>query len=516
MRLIDLFERGHTLSPDGICFSDGTAELTYRQVRLASRRVAARLGELGLGRDDVVAVYSHNHLLTFVAVLGILRAGSIWMPMNARNGRDEVEHVLAVHDTRFVFFHSGLAPTLEPALAKLDRLAGIACIDSPPGTPNALRDWLGGPDIDVPDVDLDMDDVVAIRSTGGTTGPSKGVMVTTRMFATLFGTMCACMPVTRTPVHLAAAPLSHASGTLCFSTMAFGGTNVVLPRADPQAILDAIERHRVTTMFLPPTLLYMLLDSPDAGKRDCSSLQYLIYAGAPMSVDRLRQALHMFGPVLVQGFGQAEAPFFCTCLTAQEHVVEPGAPAEQRLRSCGRATPFTRVEVMDDEGRILGAGEVGEIVVRGDIVMKGYWRNPEATRAVSRYGWHHTGDVGYRDPEGYFYIVDRKRDLIISGGFNIAPSEIEQVLWSHPAVADCAVIGVPDEKWGESVKAVVELKPAAHATEAELQALCRDRLGGMKAPRSVEFWPALPRSPVGKVLKREIRRKFWAGRDRSV
>ena len=281
-------------------------------------------------------------------------------------------------------------------------------------------------------------------------------------------------------------------------------------------ILAAIERHGVNLLFLPPTVIYMLLSSPRLADHDYASLRCLIYAGAPMSVDRLQQALAVFGPVLLQGYGQAEAPFFCTCLTPEDHLVGEDPERRKRLESCGRATLFTDVAVMDDEGRLLADGETGEIVVRGDIVMKGYYRNPAATAEVSRFGWHHTGDVGYRDAAGYFFIVDRKRDLIISGGFNISPAEIERVLWSHAAVQDCVVIGVPDETWGESVKAVVELKPGAHATEEELMALCAERLGRMKRPRSIEFWPELPRSPVGKVLKRDIRARYWAGRGRAV
>ncbi|MCB2111854.1 MAG: AMP-binding protein, partial [Rhodobacteraceae bacterium] len=185
---------------------------------------------------------------------------------------------------------------------------------------------------------------------------------------------------------------------------------------------------------------------------DYSSLRHVIYAGAPMSVDKLRQAVAAFGPVMAQAYGQAEAPFFCTILPPEEHVLSDDPVQARRLWSCGRATPFVQVEIMDAEGRLLPPGERGELVVRSNLVMKGYYKNPEATAKVSRFGWHHTGDVGYRDEAGYFYIVDRERDAIISGGFNLFPSEIEQVIWSHPAVKDCAVIGVPDEKWGEAVK----------------------------------------------------------------
>jgi acyl-CoA synthetase (AMP-forming)/AMP-acid ligase II len=189
---------------------------------------------------------------------------------------------------------------------------------------------------------------------------------------------------------------------------------------------------------------------------------------------------------------------------------------EKLLASCGRATLLTAVDVMDDHGKRLEAHEVGEIVVRGSLVMQGYYKDPEATADVSKFGWHHTGDLGYKDKDGYFYIVDRKRDMIITGGFNVYPGEVEQVIWSHSAVQDCAVIGVPDEKWGEAVKAVVELKMDATLSEAELIMLCKERLGSVKAPKTVEFWTALPRTAVGKVRKKDIREHFWADRTRKI
>jgi acyl-CoA synthetase (AMP-forming)/AMP-acid ligase II len=291
---------------------------------------------------------------------------------------------------------------------------------------------------------------------------------------------------------------------------------MILEKVEPDLILRTFQEQKITHIFLPPTLLYMLLDSPNARAYDYSHLQYIIYAGAPMSVDRLKDAMDVFGPVMAQGFGQAEAPFFCTILSPEEHVEAIRSGDEKRLASCGRPTPFTRVAVMDNDGRLLPTGETGEIVVQGDLVMKGYYNNPEATAQVSQFGWHHTGDVGLRDENGFYYIVDRKRDLIISGGFNIAPSEIERVLWSHYAVGDCAVIGVPDEKWGEAVKAVVELRPGQDVSEDELRRFCRERLGGMKTPKTIEFWPQLPRSQIGKVLKRDVRAKFWEGQARKV
>ncbi|HLU00226.1 MAG TPA: AMP-binding protein [Burkholderiaceae bacterium] len=235
-----------------------------------------------------------------------------------------------------------------------------------------------------------------------------------------------------------------------------------------------------------------------------------------MSTDKLRRAIDAFGMVMVQGYGQAEAPFFCTCLTTRDHQLAIEAGKLERLASCGRPSPFAWLEIMNDEGELCGPHDRGEIVVRGDLVMKGCYKNVEATEEALAGGWLHTGDIGYRDEEGYYYIVDRKKDMIISGGFNIYPNEIEQVLWSHPAVQDCAVIGVPDIDWGEAVKAVVELRPQAMETPENLLLYCRERLSGFKVPKSIEIWDALPRSQIGKVLKREVRDRYWRGLDRSI
>jgi acyl-CoA synthetase (AMP-forming)/AMP-acid ligase II len=228
----------------------------------------------------------------------------------------------------------------------------------------------------------------------------------------------------------------------------------------------------------------------------------------------MQEAVGVFGPVMAQGWGQAEAPLLCTFMGPAEYARAQNEP--QLFRSCGRATAFARVEIMDDEGNILPPGETGEIVVRSDLMMDGYYNAPAETAKALRNGWLYSGDVGYRDENGFFYIVDRNKDMIISGGFNIYPSEIEQVLWRHPAVLDCAVIGVPDEKWGEAVKAVVELKQGARASDEELREHCRAALATFKAPKTVEIWDALPRSALGKVLKKDIRERYWQGQARRV
>ena len=275
--------------------------------------------------------------------------------------------------------------------------------------------------------------------------------------------------------------------------------------------LALIERRRVTHTFLPPTLIYMLLAHPALDSTDTSSLQCLWYGAAPISADRLAEAITRIGPVLGQLFGQSEAPMMISTLAPAEHLHPDGSLARERFSSAGRPTPLVTVGIMSPEGELLAAGERGEVVVRSSLVMSGYHKDPQATAEASRFGWHHTGDIGYLDDEGYLYLVDRAKDMIITGGFNVYSAEVERAVMAHDAVQDCAVIGLPDEKWGERVVAVVQLKPGATVTGPELQAFAKERIGGVKAPKQVEIWPDLPRSKIGKVVKPDIRARMLGG-----
>jgi fatty-acyl-CoA synthase len=310
------------------------------------------------------------------------------------------------------------------------------------------------------------------------------------------------------PRYLALAPLTHAAGVLCFPVMTLGGEIVIMPKPDLAEFLALIERHRITHTFLPPTLIYMLLDHPGLAGTDLTSLVCLWYGAAPMSASRLEEALTRIGPVMGQLFGQSEAPMMISTLAPADHFHEDGSLARERLSSAGRPTPLTTVAIMDDDGHLLEGGQRGEIVVRGPLVMAGYYKNPAASAQAARYGWHHTGDIGYLDDDNYLFIVDRAKDMIITGGFNVYSAEVEQALLAHPAVQDCAVIGLPDEKWGERVTAVLQLRPGHAVTADDVRAFVKERLGSVKAPKQVEVWPDLPRSKVGKVLKPEIKARL--------
>jgi acyl-CoA synthetase (AMP-forming)/AMP-acid ligase II len=313
------------------------------------------------------------------------------------------------------------------------------------------------------------------------------------------------------PVYLALAPLTHAAGVLCFPVMTLGGEIVIMPSPDLGEFLALTERHRVTHTFLPPTLIYLLLDHPALPGADLGSLRCLWYGAAPMSTSRLEQAIEVIGPVLGQLFGQTEAPMMISTLAPRDHLHPDGTLARSRFASAGRPTPLTTVAIMDEAGNLLPPGERGEIVVRGPLVTPGYYKNQAATSEASRHGWHHTGDVGYLDDDNFLYIVDRLKDMIITGGFNVYSAEVEQALLAHPAVLDCAVVGIPDDKWGERVTAVLQLRPGHEVTPEEVKAFVKDRVGSVKTPKQVEVWPDLPRSRVGKVLKTDVKSRLIHG-----
>jgi fatty-acyl-CoA synthase len=510
VRLTDYLDKGASLGPEAPCLTTAGRTLTYFDVQRLSWRVARALDRSGVRPGDKVAILSANDPMAFSCVFGISRAGAVWCPVNPRNEAAENRDLLDSFDCACLIFQAAFAPLVAKIIPDLPKLTTLVCLDGEPAGATPFDLWIGSEAAE-PWQASPADDIVMLVGTGGTTGRPKGVMLTGRNIETMSALTLMSYPFGPRPRYLALAPLTHAAGVLCFPVMTLGGEIVIMPKPDLADFLALIARHRITHTFLPPTLIYMLLDHPGLAGTDLTSLQCLWYGAAPMSVSRLEEALTRIGPVLGQLFGQSEAPMMISTLAPAEHFHDDGSLATERLSSAGRPTPLTTVAIMDDEGHLLGRGERGEIVIRGSLVMAGYYKNPEASAEAARYGWHHTGDVGYLDADNFLFIVDRAKDMIITGGFNVYSAEVEQVLLAHPAVQDCAVIGLPDEKWGERVTAVLQPRPGQTVAADEVQAFVKERLGSVKAPKQVEVWPDLPRSKVGKVLKPEIKSRLRAG-----
>ena len=519
MNLIDFFDRGATQYPDRCCLTDDSLSqgFSFRETQAYSHRIALALQAENLGQGCNIAVYSPNHVMGFLALLGIFRAGATLVPVNAKSALDETIYILNNTEVEWLFYHSAFQAQVDALCASVPSLRGTVCIDQAGDPAPALEQWSEAfQQGQAKPLEEDPNRITILSATGGTTGKPKGVCGIDRSLETMVATYFVCMPCEQPPVHLLVAPMTHAAGATAYPLLAQGGTQIIMAEVNPEAIMQMIERHKVTHLFLPPTVIYLMLAHPKVRDYDYGSLKYFLYCAAPMSADKLRQAIEVFGPVMVQSFGQAEAPMICTFMSVDDHLQALQSGNEHRLLSCGKATPFVRVAIMDDEGHLQANNTEGEIVIRSSLVAGGYYNNPSATEETSAFGWHHTGDIGRIDDDGFVYIVDRKKDMIISGGFNVYPSEVEQVIWSHPHVQDCAVIGVPDAKWGEAVKAVIEPVPGKEISPADIIALCKEKVGSVKAPKTVEIWESLPRSAVGKVLKKEIRKAFWVDQERRI
>jgi fatty-acyl-CoA synthase len=521
MRAIDYFDKAAEAYPNRVALIDGNTRLTYGELRAVSERVARAMWANGLRDEDRVAIFSPNDARVLVCMLALMRAGGAWVPINYRNAADANVEFMNYAETRWLFYHSSFSEQANELRQRVPALRHLVCIDAAANGDLSLDQLMergiGIAEKEWADPRGNPDRMVGLVPTGGTTGPAKGVRVTSESWGAYTEMAAHYWQSGNTPaVCLSTAPLSHAAGVVAFALFTLGATNVILPRFDAGEVLRSIEEHRVTHLFLPPTAFYALLAHPEVGKHDLSSLQLLLLAASPVSPDRVKQGVELFGPCVCQSYGQTEAPMLLTFLDRETVAAAAAGDHPERLRSCGKATYGVRLAIMDEEGRLLSPNQPGEIVARGALVTPGYHNLPEATAEIRTYGWHHTGDVGYRDEDGYFYIVDRKKDMIISGGFNVFSGEVEAAIMAMPQVFECAVIGVPHETWGEAVKALIVVRPGEFLTEEEVIAHCKKKLGGVKAPKSVELRKEIPKTPAGKIDRKKLRAPFWVGAERAV
>jgi fatty-acyl-CoA synthase len=521
MRAIDYFDKGAEAYPDRTAILDGHVRHSFRETQDVSRRIARAMWARGLRGEERAAIYSGNDARVLFCMLGMMRAGAAWVPINTRNATEAILEYMKYAGASWLFYHSSFREAARELKARVPSLRHFICTDIQDGDHPSLEAFMeegtGQAEQDWSDACGNLDRLVGLVPTGGTTGPAKGVRVTSLPFATFVELAGHYWHGdTRDPVCLSVAPLSHAAGVVALALFPLGTTNVVLPGFDALEVLRSIERYRVTHLFLPPTAFYALLAHDEVRNFDYSSLRVFLLAASPVSPDKLKKGVEIFGPCMCQSYGQTEAPMLMTWLNQKTVAESASGIHPERLRSCGKPTAAVRLALMDDAGRLLPPGEIGEIVARGALVTPGYYNLPEATAEIRTHGWHHTGDVGYRDEDGYFYIVDRKKDMIITGGFNVYSAEVEAGIMELPEVVESAVIGVPHEYWGEAVTAFVVLRAGASLSEDAIIAHCKARLGGVKSPKSVEFRTEIPKTPAGKTDRKALRAPYWASADRGV
>jgi acyl-CoA synthetase (AMP-forming)/AMP-acid ligase II len=514
MNIGSLLTEAARAAPERVAIIHGDLRRSYREINVRADRLAAVLERAGIGKGDRVAILQYNCPQLLETLFGIFKAGAVAVPINARSHPKEYSYIIADCGARAIVFGNEFLRGLESVRGELPTVSTFVCVGNAHKWAMSYELLLQQTPASHADIDCEPDDVAWLFYTSGTTGKPKGAMVTHANLRFMSDHYPREVYTLRDDdIVLHAGPLTHGSGLWSLPITAGAGTHLIptCTRFDPEHIFKLIETERVTKIaFVAPTMITMLLNSPTIDAYDMSSLRFIGYGGSPMYVEDLKRAVRRWGPILCQIYGQGECPMTITMLTPRDHRLTDDSVAQRRLASAGRARGDISVAILDDNDRELGDEQIGEIAVRGEVVMKGYWNKPEATAEAFKSNWYHTGDLGKRDADGYIYLLDRKKELIISGGANIYPREVEEVLLLHPGVLEAAVIGVPDRLWGESVVAVIRPRPGADPSEEELIELCRAHLAGYKKPRLFRFVSDLPKNAYGKILKRELRDQMTA------
>ncbi|MBJ8340196.1 long-chain-fatty-acid--CoA ligase [Antrihabitans sp. YC3-6] len=507
MYLTQSLHRNVQQQPDrpATIFGDRTRTFAESADRIA--RLAGALSSLGVAHGDRVGILALNSDRYHEYLFAVPWIGAAVNPVNIRWSPAEISYSLVESDTRILFVDDTFAPMI-PALRQ--QFPGLATIvfcgeGAVPDGALSYEDLVSGND-PIEDTRTGDGELVGVFYTGGTTGHPKGVMLShTNLLTSAIGSLASGQFISASGRLLHAAPMFHLADIASWTAgNLVGSTHVIVPMFTPAGVMKAIAEHAATDALLVPTMIQMLVDDPAIADFDLSSLDHLVYGASPISVALLERARKVFPSAgFTQAYGMTELSPVATLLQPEDH----DNPALRR--AAGRAAPHVEVKIVDPDDNEVDRGAVGEVVVRGDSVMLGYWNRPADTAAAIRDGWMHTGDGGRMDENGYVFIVDRIKDMIITGGENVYSAEVENALAGHPAVASCAVIGVPDAEWGERVHAVVVLLPETSATEEEIRAHCKSLIAGYKSPRSVEFVEALPMSGAGKILKRELRKQYW-------
>src|SRR5574341_764038 len=509
----DLYDRCVMSYRDEVAIRYEGRTYTYREMGEKACRLANAFYDLGLRHGDKVAFLMANCAEYIFAEYALAKLGIARVPLAVLLGSEDHLYMMNHSEAAALIYHEKLAARVKEMIPHLQTVKQFICVsDDPTKVPDGhvhLQALISNSPPQFPQVEVNETDLCGLYYTGGTTGRPKGVMRSHRAWVNSVLLEMLELGISREEVFAYMTPLTHAGGVLLLPVLLQKGTCLILDHFNPKLFLEQTEQHKVTASFFVPTMIYVLLDYPDLKKYDTRSLRNIIYGAAAIAPERLKQAVTTLGPIFTQLYGQTEAPMMICALPRQEHVIADPEKEKRIFSSCGRPTLSTQVRLVDAEGHDVPPGEVGEIITRSINVMDGYYKNPEVTAKTLRDGWLHTSDLARQDSEGFIYIVDRSKDMIITGGFNVYPREVEDALFEHPAVKGAAVIGVPDEKWGEAVKAIVVLHAGQSAGEKELIELVKARKGSVMAPKSIEFWDAIPLTNLGKVDKKKMRENYW-------
>lgn len=517
MNLMQLIERCAQINGSALATIDGPRRRTWTDTRDRIARLAAGFSQLGCEEGDRIGILALNSDRYFETIFAAPWAGGVMVPINIRLAPPEVEFWVSDSETKILCVDAAFAPMIEAVRNRLTCLQHVVYMgddvpdgmvghetliaDNPPANPAAR----GG------------QDVSGLYYTGGTTGRSKGVMLSHDNQIINVLQVSHAFEMSPRSVYLNVAPMFHAANMIgLLSATLMAATHVFVAGFEPERTMQVINRHKVTHSVMVPTMINMLVHHPAIGDYDLSSLELILYGGSPMAESVMARVEEVLPEVrILQAYGQTETSPIITILYPEYHTFE--GQYAGKTKSAGQTIPGTEVVIMDETGRVLETGQIGEVCARGPNIMQGYWKLPEQTAQTIRDGWIHTGDGGYLDEDGFLFISDRVKDMIVSGGENVYSIEVENALFKHPSVEACAVIGIPSEQWGEEVHAVVILAAGKQATAEELIRHCQQLIAGYKCPRSISFRDEpLPLSGAGKVLKRELREPFWVGHDRQV
>lgn len=511
----DIPRNGALFYPDheAVVFED--TRLTYRQLNQRVNRLANALSQMDLRQQESLTILAENTHKYLEVYFAAAKLGLAITPLNFRLSDAELIHIVNDSEAVCFFIGDGYEEKVAAMRKELGHIRRWIALEKGGGDFLDYETLLRETSDQEPAVRVDENQLAVLMYTGGTTGLPKGVMLSHRNIMTGVISANLMFKLTSRDSTCFVLPFFHVSFWPAFCLLLAGGKVAINRKPDLNEILRIIQDERCTHMNAVPTLYGWLLQFADLQAFDLSTLRLLSYAGSPFPPELLKQCLEKFGPIFAQGYGATEtAGGAISSLGEADHAVS--GPKAKLLVSAGKASLCAKIRIVDEQGRELPTDAIGEITTLGKHIMIGYWKNPELTGKVMRDGWYRTGDMGYMDPDGYLFLVDRKSDMIVSGGENIYPNEVENILYEHPAVLECAVVSAPDEKWGERVQAVVVLKPGSAASMEDIIAHCKKQLGGYKCPKNVEFWDAIPKTPVGKILRKDVKKKFWQGHTRSI